>query len=55
MKEIHCRDAGFDCDGIVHGETEEDVVNQAVRHAKDAHDADLNPMRDQLVGAVRSN
>lgn len=54
MKEFHCRDAGFDCDGVVRGETDEEVLDQAGRHAKDVHDVDLTPaLREQLVGSVR--
>lgn len=35
--EMNCRDLGFDCDGVVTGETREDVVSQAVAHAQTVH------------------
>lgn len=43
MKELTCRDAGFDCDAVVHGETVDDVVQQAGPHAKEAHGLDVTP------------
>ena len=43
MKELKCRDAGFDCDAVVHGETVDDVMAQAGPHAKEAHGLDVTP------------
>ena len=43
MKELRCRDVGFDCDAEVHGETVEDVMAQAGPHAKEAHGVDVTP------------
>ena len=37
MKVIHCRDVGFDCDGVIRAETEEEALNMAAAHAKSAH------------------
>jgi len=34
---INCREAGFNCDYIVKGETEEEVMKNGVEHAKGAH------------------
>ena len=33
MKTLSCREAGFDCDYTVKGETEEDVLNRGKEHA----------------------
>lgn len=55
MKEFHCRDAGFDCDGVVHGESDDDVLDQAGRHARDVHGVEITPdMRRELAGSVRT-
>ena len=43
MKELKCRDVGFDCDGVLRGETEDDVMAQAGPHAKEAHGVDVTP------------
>ncbi|SOC52191.1 DUF1059 domain-containing protein [Ornithinimicrobium cerasi] len=37
MKELRCRDVGFDCEGVVTGQTEDDVLRQAAAHAREAH------------------
>ena len=54
MKELKCRDVGFDCDAVVHGETVDDVMAQVGPHAKDAHGVDVTPeMAGQIKTLVR--
>lgn len=54
VKELKCREAGFDCDAVVHGETVEDVMAQAGPHAKEVHGADVTPeMAEQIQRLVR--
>ena len=54
MKELKCRDAGFDCDAVVHGETVDDVMAQVSPHAKDVHGVDIAPEKaDQIRTLVR--
>ncbi len=54
MKELKCRDAGFDCDAVVHGNSVEEVMAQVRPHAKDVHQVDVTPdMEKQLSGVVR--
>lgn len=36
-KELHCRDLGFDCEGVVVADTDDEVVAQAAQHARDVH------------------
>lgn len=36
-KVIHCRDGGYDCDGVIRAKTEEDALQMAAEHAKSAH------------------
>ena len=33
MKAVSCREAGFDCDHVVKGETEEEVMKNGAEHA----------------------
>jgi predicted small metal-binding protein len=40
MKELRCRDAGFDCDAVIQGEDEQDVMSQTADHARDVHGMD---------------
>ncbi len=34
---LHCRDAGFDCDAVVVGESADDVLRQVRPHAAQVH------------------
>ena len=40
MKELRCRDAGFECDEVIRGEDEQEVMSKAVEHARDVHGMD---------------
>jgi len=42
MKSFACRDAGVVCKARVTGETEEEVLEKAVEHAREAHGVDLS-------------
>ena len=37
MKTLSCREAGFDCDYVVKGETEEEVMKNGGEHAMKVH------------------
>lgn len=54
MKQLLCRDAGFDCDAVVTGESEDEILAQAGPHAKEAHGVDVTPeMALQLSTKIR--
>ena len=42
MKSFECQRAGVVCKAKVSGETEEEVLAQAVAHARDVHGVDLS-------------
>jgi len=42
-KVVRCRDVGFDCDGLVRAETEEEVLKQVAAHAKAVHNIEAVP------------
>jgi predicted small metal-binding protein len=50
-KVVHCRDVGFDCDGVVRAETEEEVLAQVAAHAKAVHN--IEKVTDEIVEKVR--
>ena len=50
-KVVRCRDVGFDCDGVVRGETEEEVLRKVAEHAKAVHN--LETVTDEVVQKVR--
>jgi predicted small metal-binding protein len=37
MKTVTCREAGFDCDYVVKGETEDEVMKRGVEHLLNDH------------------
>jgi len=54
MKTLHCRDAGFDCEGVIRGTSEDEVLNQAVQHALDVHDVSVTPeLAEQLKTLIK--
>jgi len=50
-KVVHCRDVGFDCDGVVRAETEQEVLQQVAAHAKAVHN--LEEVSAEVVEKVR--
>jgi len=59
MKTITCREAGFDCDHVVKGETEEEVMKRGTEHAMNAHgmnEEDITPeFKDKVRGLIRTS
>lgn len=51
MKVLACRDAGFDCNAVVKGATDEDVLTVAAQHAADVHGVAVTP---EMAGQIRS-
>ena len=55
MKTISCRDAGFDCDYVASGETEEELFSKGGQHAIETHglkEEDLTPEFKEKLRAV---
>ena len=53
MRELRCRDAGFDCDAVVRGESDEDVLSQTGPHAQQVHGVEVTPeLQQQLAGLI---
>jgi predicted small metal-binding protein len=40
MKQLRCGDAGFECDAVIEGEDEEEVMSKAADHAREVHGMD---------------
>lgn len=54
MKQLLCRDAGFDCDAVVTAETEEEVLARAAPHAQEVHGVEVTPeIGQELAGKIR--
>jgi len=56
MKTLRCSDAGFDCQGEIHAETEEEILQQAGEHARTEHNTEVSPeMAEQLKTLIRDD
>jgi predicted small metal-binding protein len=53
MKTITCREAGFDCDFIVKGETEDEVMQRGAEHATKVHGMKENEITPEFKEKVR--
>lgn len=54
MKILHCKDAGFDCAGIIRAPEEDDVLQLAAQHAKQVHQVTITPeMAVQIRRLIR--
>jgi predicted small metal-binding protein len=50
-KVVRCRDVGFNCEGVVRAETEEEVLKQVAVHARTVHN--LEAVSEEVVAKVR--
>ena len=51
-KVIRCREVGFDCDGVLRAESEEELLTAVAEHAKDAHG--VEQVSDDMFRKVKS-
>ncbi len=49
MKDLHCRDAGMNCDWVARGNSEKEILDQAGRHAQQAHNMNVTPELEQKM------
>ena len=58
MKTLSCREAGCECDYVAKGETEEDVMRDAVRHGIEEHGKTqdvMSQMKEMIRALIRSS
>jgi predicted small metal-binding protein len=53
MKELRCSDVGFDCAGVIRGDSEEDVMAQAAPHAREVHGLDSIDAEQKIRSQIR--
>jgi predicted small metal-binding protein len=51
-KIIRCSDVGFDCDGVIRAETEDEALQQAAQHAQAVHGVDA--ITDDVIAKVKA-
>ncbi len=50
MRDFHCKDAGMACDFVARGHSDQEILDQASRHAHDVHHLTMD---DELERRVR--
>ncbi|WP_266204943.1 DUF1059 domain-containing protein [Pontibacter kalidii] len=56
MKTLKCRDVGFDCNAEVRANTEQEVLTQASKHAREVHGVDVSPqMAEQIKTKIKDD
>jgi predicted small metal-binding protein len=53
MKTLTCRDAGFDCNAVIKGDTEDEIMANAGEHAMKEHDINQGDMTPELKEKIR--
>jgi predicted small metal-binding protein len=54
MKTLKCSDAGFDCNQVIRAENDNEILQQAAQHAKEAHGVNITPeMARQVQGLIK--
>lgn len=51
-KVVNCRDIGFDCDGVVKADTEEETMKLVAEHAEKVHG--LTEITPEIAAKVKS-
>ena len=49
---VHCREVGFDCDGVVRADSVEELLKQVAAHAQSVHG--LTEVTEEVVEKVKS-
>lgn len=54
MKQLKCRDVGFDCEAVVEGESVDEVMAQVGPHVNQVHGVDVTPeLVEAATGKIR--
>lgn len=51
-KVVNCRDVGFECDGVIRAETEQEALKLVAEHAKQVHG--MQEVTPEIVEKVRA-
>jgi predicted small metal-binding protein len=53
VKDMHCRDVGMNCDFVARGKDEKEILEQAGRHAQQAHGMTVTPeLAEKVKGLI---
>ena len=51
-KVIHCRDVGFDCNGVIKAKTETEALTLAAEHARQVHG--ITEITPEIIDRIKS-
>jgi len=51
---LACREAGFDCAHVIKGNSQEEIMQQAGKHAMQVHGLKESDMTPEMTGKIRS-
>ena len=54
MLTLKCSDAGFDCDYVINGESETEIMDNVGEHASKVHGLSPDDMDSQLIQKIKS-
>jgi predicted small metal-binding protein len=55
MKTLACRDVGLDCDNVIKGTTEEDILKSAEEHAWEIHAIKPEEITSEMKAIIEDN
>ena len=55
MKRVACRNIGLDCDYIIEGDTEEELTENALKHAWESHAIKADEMTSEMKAKIKDN
>jgi predicted small metal-binding protein len=55
MRTLACRDVGLDCNYIIEGETEEEVIKNAKQHVWEIHANNPEEMTSEMKVKIKDN
>jgi len=55
MKQVECRKIGLDCNYVIEGETEEELIRNAVNHAWERHAIKPDEMTSEMKAKIKEN
>jgi predicted small metal-binding protein len=55
MKRVDCRKIGLDCNYVIEGETEEELIRNAVNHSWEGHAIKPDEMTSEMKVKIKEN
>jgi predicted small metal-binding protein len=53
--EMKCKDVGYNCDYVVRGNTEQEIMQNAAAHAQRDHNTKPEDITEELKNKIRAN